>query len=395
MMKLADPRSLFFDFAEEVISGINGVTAVQRHARDFALVIMCDEREHVLFLENTFQETRELGPAAREARLVYVFEGAARVRRADGWEEAAPHLVPVLRGGAMFAFTPADCVGQRFAPFLCEYLALDSDGSMSYVSESTLRAWGVSRDEAFAHARATLAAHDAIHGVEPYDAAASYPIWHVAYDDSYQSSRLLLPGWLASFAGRVAGRPIAIVPDRNRVIVSGDEDIATVRRLLETAEREFSASARSLSPAVYTVDDTGRVVPYLGDASHPLARPLKIAELKLGIYEYGIQTNALKETYDAQNIDLFVGSFFGIESPSRGPISYTTWAEGAESLLPVTDFVAIQIDGATAFAPWKSIERHAAHCLRAEPTLEPPRMRTLGWPSREALLAIRDESDAL
>src|SRR5207302_268368 len=141
-----------------------------------------------------------------------------------------------LRGGATFASTPAaDCVGRPFVPFLCEYLALDGDDSMSYVSESELRDWGISRDEAFARARATLASHDALHGVEPYDSDAPYPIWHVAYDDSYQSSRLLIPGWLASFAGRVQGRPIAIVPDRSRVIVTGDESPAAVRRLIETA----------------------------------------------------------------------------------------------------------------------------------------------------------------
>jgi hypothetical protein len=42
------------------------------------------------------------------------------------------------------------------------------------------------------------------------DEDAPYATWLVSSNDMYESSRLLLPGWLASFGGKVSGRPVAI-----------------------------------------------------------------------------------------------------------------------------------------------------------------------------------------
>src|SRR6185369_15379006 len=104
-----------------------------------------------------------------------------------------------------------------------------------------------------------------------YDDRVDYPLWHVARDDSYESSRLLLPAWLASFAGKVKGKPVAVVPHRSCVVVGGDGDHACLRRLIEFARREYEASPRAISPALYTVDAGGALAPLVLPGDHPLA----------------------------------------------------------------------------------------------------------------------------
>src|SRR5262249_46032673 len=141
--------------------------------------------------------------------------------------------------------------------------------------------------------------HDEVHG----------PLWIVASNDSYEASRLLVPGWLASFRDRVDGNPIAIVPERSLLLVGGDARVEMVERLLDKAEGRFVASTRSVSPALYTVDADGRVIPYVGYAGHPLETRLRLAHERLAAYEYDCQKRALDELHEQRGHDVFVASY--------------------------------------------------------------------------------------
>ncbi len=107
------------------------------------------------------------------------------------------------------------------------------------------------------------------------------PLFVVSTDDMYESSRLLIPGWLASFRGKVEGAPVAIVPHASLLLVGGSACPTMISRLVAIAAREFDASPRHVSPALYTVDESDRVVPYLSDAVD-----VCVAEHKLASWEY-------------------------------------------------------------------------------------------------------------
>jgi len=80
---------------------------------------------------------------------------------------------------------------------LVEAIGLDFERSMQLVTANTAKDWGVPVDQLFPVARATLAA--CVTEVGPYDPESPYPLWYVTTDDSYESSRLLLPdGWRPS-----------------------------------------------------------------------------------------------------------------------------------------------------------------------------------------------------
>src|SRR5271165_1198593 len=95
-----------------------------------------------------------------------------------------------------------------------------------------------------------------------------------------------------------------IVPERATLMVGGDGRPEMIERLLDKAEREFAASNRRLSPAIYTADDAGKIVPYARPAGDPLAMKVTIAHEKLAIYEYGQQREALDKLYEKNGPDV-------------------------------------------------------------------------------------------
>ena len=154
--------------------------------------------------------------------------------------------------------------------------------------------WGVQASDVFA-AAAENGQGNFVDDIEPFDPQAPYPIWHVARDDSYESSRILVPGWLASFADKVNGRPVAIVPHRSLLIVGGDGDERCLRRLIDSAKGEFEASPRRISPALYTVDHDGMVIPLALPVGHPLAADVAVGHVMAAIAEYEVQKAQLEQ----------------------------------------------------------------------------------------------------
>jgi hypothetical protein len=192
-----------------------------------------------------------------------------------------------------------------------------------------------------------------------------------------------VPGWLASFAGKVTGRPVAIVPSRSRLIVGGDGDERCLARLVESARSEYMASPRNISPALYTVDDGGRVIPLVLPAGHPIARDVALGHLSLAVNEYTAQHDHLQPGLEDE---LFVSNLMVIETPDGALSSVTTWTREVPSLLPRADEVCLvaMIAGAVAEAGfvvrWQALLDLAGECLRLEPGHDPPRWRTERWP---------------
>lgn len=221
--------------------------------------------------------------------------------------------------------------------------------------------------------------HDKTHG----------RLWIVASEDAYEPSRLLIPGWLASFKDKVDGRPIAIIPERGTLMIGGDGRPEMIRRMLETAEREFDASTRRISPALYTVDDDGKVVPYQTPASNPLANAVALGHQKLATYEYEQQKELLDAHYEKEGIDIFVASYKLFENESGALRSLCVWTKGASrSYLPKTERIVLLELGhdrkakVTLELPFEALEDR----LTVVPGLHPVRYETTGgFPSHDEL----------
>jgi hypothetical protein len=400
--RTGDPRALFAAEAEAALCEALPDAKIRFVPESFSLAIDLAGDVLTFFLENSFVETREMPPDARRARVVAATLSSVCARGAERWEDVAPRLVPVLRPTSTFVTLPAEplklhpLARRPFAPFLVACLAVDDPATIRYLRVDQLEAWGASLDDAFAIATANLALRDTQHGVEPYDRDAAYPIFHVAVRDSYESSRLLLPGWLSAFASRVRGRPIAIVPERGQLIVTGDGDPRALERLLVTAEREFFASQRSVSAAVYTVDDAGNVVPYVAPHGHPLRAATQEAHYKFGIDQYRRQKAALDESNAKTGENTFVATYIAVDGGSAGgePFSFAAWSRVESALLPIVDRIALQHPQRQEplWVPWRAAREIAGAYLRDEPGLDPPRVRVRGLLDADTLAKLERAS---
>ncbi len=390
-----DPREAFFQQVEAVLRADPKVEQVQRLPGSDTLGVTRAGRGVRVFLENVFADTRELPPEAR-VQVIQRFLGSLwqEGQVLPSWEEVRRYLRPVLRastyGLEQLAANPG-LLGRRTLPFLLELVVVDLPESPTFyfAERRHLQEWGVDEDTVFSEARANLAGLVQT-GVGLYDREPS-PIWSVDTGDAYEPSRLLHPGFLASFAGRVDGRPIAIIPERSTLLIAGDANPATVARLCESGEREYVASARRLSPALYTVDDAGHVVPYRRPGGDALAQRVRRGHVALAMAEYAAQKVALDKLHEANGVGLYVTNLGGIDREKDArPITWSVWAQGVSALLPRADLVALNPGPDDFFlVPWADVERLAPGGLTPVPDLWPPRHRTTAWPSPDVLEQLR------
>ncbi|MFP2931614.1 DUF1444 family protein [Pyxidicoccus sp. 3LG] len=390
-----DPREYLLKQVEALLRADTTVEKVERHPDSYGLNITRAGRQGTVFLDNLFADTREMPPEQR-TQVIQRFLRSLWQEGPDQlpWEEVRERLLPVLRsstfGMAQLAQLEPDreMVGRRTLPFLMELLVVDLPESAMFVQRRHLETWGTHEEEAFAAAHANLA--NLPDGVELYDREPG-PIWSVDTGDTYETSRLLHPGFLASFAARVEGRPIAILPERSTLLIAGDANPDTVSRLCESGEREYEAASRRLTPALYTVDDAGRVVPYLRPGNDALAQRVRLAHVRFALSEYTSQKESLDKVHEARELDLFVANLSAVaRKKDERPITWCVWSHDVDALLPRADVIAVNVGSKDFYmVPWADVERLAPGCLTPVPELWPPRYRTTSWPAPEVLERLR------
>jgi hypothetical protein len=93
----------------------------------------------------------------------------------------------------------------------------------------------------------------------------------------------------------------------------------------------------------------------------------------------------------------FVAKAFPVKQPDGTAFVYTTWTEGITTLLPAADVILLAEqpaapDGEPTFTRvrWDVVaEECADECWEVQPDLTPPRVRTVAWPTSEALARLK------
>jgi hypothetical protein len=330
-----------------------------------------------IYLNNVYRESEGGNRAERDLRIARLVEMTINADdQPDGWDDVRGSLRPVLRPATFGLTRPAGAttpMSRPALPFLREFVVVDRPTSMAYVTRSSLDKWGVTEEQVFTRARSNLAGIAALPETEPPDGPVL--LRFVESGDAYFVARLLVYGWLASLAGRVGGRPVAFAPDQNTLIVTDDSSDG-LEGLFELVEKEYDAAVRGISPAAYTVDEHGEVVPYEAAPGHPLARIAHRAELMLAASEYSAQ----KQWLDRVEEEAFVATFVVVQRPDESLFSCATWGDNVHALLPKADFVGFSRDTEKPFfVPWETVQREAE--LQPVEGIDPPRYRVTEWPS--------------
>lgn len=307
------------------------------------------------------------------------------------WDAAAPLLLPALRrpldppaahalGDApqlALVGRPADATD---ALQLRAVVVADLPGVRRFIQQHHLDAWGVSASHALDAALLRLAESPA----DGLDAQAGR--WTLAAGDGYEAARLLLPGWLAAFADRVPGTPVAFAPTTRHLWVVGSEDPLALDQALNDARIAFDHAAEPLCAAPITLNPT--LGPLLLPADHPRAAVVATAWRRHYAHVAATQTDWL---LDHGPEGLAVPALSLWRGPDGAGRLFARWHEGDVAWVPQTADLVVLVPevGDVLALPLSSLETLVV------PNLSPVRVALARFPSASARHALRAQSVAI
>ncbi|MGX1811718.1 hypothetical protein ACWIGI_38855 [Nocardia sp. NPDC055321] len=321
--------------------------------------------------------------------------GLGSTARPQGWEAVAPRIRPLIRqaGELTMRFegflTSEQILWQPILPCLMETLVIDLPTSMARVHPSQLDEWEVDADTVFATARANLTGL-ALDTVANYNPARDGGMLHIpdTSGDAYAGSLPLVPGWLSGIGAKAGVRPIVFVAANTGVLVGAAYSERHVLQLVGAARELFDNAVREVSPVPYTVDDSGRLVPYRVPPNHLAARDIASAEATLTNHVYAQQHDHLSADVEAGIVE-FTPQVMHVRAPSGSETTITTWTDTVPSLLPhARNVMLVDRDGTDGFpVSWEALTSVVP--LAPVEGLYPPRYRAEFHPGPDQMARLR------
>ncbi|MBL8622475.1 MAG: hypothetical protein JNK64_14275 [Myxococcales bacterium] len=345
-----------------------------------------------------YAEYLALPPAGRARHLEDAARAFATDRDGPPLREARAQLRPVVRAGVYFDAALTDDAPPGSPPVALPRrplgevtgvgLAFDLPTSMQLVTAGDLVLLGLSFDDALALAIQHLDATPA-----PF-VELRPGVWTAAANDGYATSRLLLVDPIRRLPLR--GAPVALIPNRDTLLIAGDRDVAALRAIADLA-----TDAAAAPRAIHTVPLCLRGAAWIDCA--PAPSPAVARQLR------GLATIGRVDVYEAQRPrlqaqlggDVYVGEASVARHQATGaPLSYATWAFGEPTLIPHVDHVglvaaatATQPGASLGFVPWERLQRVLASRL-ARDDRSPPRWATGTYvPTAAELAALAPTAD--
>ena len=308
----------------------------------------------------------------------------------DDFEDVKPDLLPAVRSRAYFDLNrlraeadsgksfswPYQVLGEHFGVGL----VYDLRDSMQSVTQGNLDAWGVTFYAAMEVAKQNLAALPAKF-IGPPEGEGVYLS---LTGDSYDASRLLLTDRVRQF--NVKGDTIAMIPNRENLIVVGSEDVEGLAATLQLASEALN-KPRPISGIALRLDDD-EWTPWLPPPSHPSYNDFQQFYLHTIGHDYAEQTELLEKLHVKRGEDVFVASFSLAQTSDGTVFSYAAWTETTNTLLPKTDALMLgRLGGKPAIVQWQKAMDVVGGLM--EPLdIYPPRYRVREFPNDKQLAAM-------
>ena len=306
------------------------------------------------------------------------------------WKDARPRLLPRLRErmylenrrltfaaqGKAIAELPCRPVG----PHLAATLVYDLPDSMLEITFDALQKWEVSFEDALEAARDNLweISKDRLLAIRP-------GLWRSPWADNYDASRLLLHDLVWQFP--VKGSHVAVVPNRDTLLVTGSDDAEGLLEICARALKAFESPRPMGARPLFLAGSRWTSLELPPD--HPAFAAWKRAELLSYAADCSEQKGLLDVLHQKEDVDLFVATFNATERSDTGELSsYAVWSEGVATLLPRTDRVAfVRRDKVLGLAPW---ERVLEGCggLMAPQGFYPERWRVEHFPDEATIKSL-------
>jgi hypothetical protein len=258
---------------------------------------------------------------------------------------------------------------------------------VSMVSPENLKAWGVSFDELFETGLERLKNHTS----PKFEKQPGFYMggWH----DDYDNSRILIPEVFAPL--HLDGDPVACLPNRNLLLVTGSENHDGIRAMLKHAEEIVQTKSRPMNPAPLILKD-GEVADFSVTEKSPVFNDVKRAKKISALIYYQQQAENLRKLYEQKGKDLFVANYTLNQRETGGYASYSAWSKTVPTLLPKTDFIAFvdptkpESQRTLGLAKWDEVMRIAGDLL-LDTQMFPARFYVSKFPSEEKLALIQEQ----
>ncbi|MBK6517447.1 MAG: hypothetical protein IPM79_10505 [Polyangiaceae bacterium] len=308
----------------------------------------------------------------------------------ERWAELGPRLVVVVRPAIYEGAYAAALVRAPIAPLLYVYAAVDDGDSLRLLRADEAGSLAASHAEVLAAGIRNLEERGA-RLLGPEQSNEGREVLLVESGDGLESSRLVVPGWLAALTqGKEPA--VAAAPTWTTLFVAPRPDEAALADLMDLAEEAWAGSGHPLSPVLYTTSPQGELVPLALPAEHPLSARLASLHARFAAAEYERQREVLELGLQGHEDAPLVGECRVLPHPAGGSVTAATFLAGVPSLLPRADvvFVAWREGDAGRYllVERTDLERLAPLRLRPLSDLDPPRLATLGFPDQAELAAL-------
>jgi len=386
------------DFAEMVIQALHkaGMEKIDQSESDFSLKLAGGA---TIFLGNVYANFCNAPRSARQSIISEFVTAAASIPELPSipsdFATVKPSLMPVIRDAAYFSMiqlmnrksgiddSDPEVVLKNLAGGLVVGLAYDTERNITSIGRSSFEQWSVSIDEAFKAAKENL-----WEKTDPNRLAGQNGVYWGQWADSYDSSRILLTELIYRLS--VDGDPVAFVPNRDQLWVTGTNNSAGLAAILKGGLESHFKQGHPLSPDLYVLaDGTWKV--HVPEDKSLREMWMKIKRQRDAI-DYSQQQKLLNEIHEIEDIDIFVASYKIYERKDGFAYSACVWTNGIDTSLPRAENIAFMADVENPdyfVVPWEAAVSVVGDLLELEPDLTPFRYRARQFPSDEQLARLR------
>lgn len=276
------------------------------------------------------------------------------------------------------------------AEHLAVGLVYDLPEAMVMLQRDQLDTWGISYYEAVEAAQTNLSE------LEAAFASIENQIYVSATEDHYDASRLLVPDLVREL--EIKGQPVAMVPNRDCLLVTGTEDSEGLQ-LLANLARESLKRPRPLSGVTFSLQGD-EWSPWLPPDDHPAAEQLGALRVESMSRDYADQRSVLQQWCEIEGDSAIVSDFCITQGRRPRQLhSYCVWPiDQGTCLLPRTDRVFFDAKDSKKprrstdlpSAPWERVVEALGDRMQLE-EFYPTRFRVRDFPS---LVELSDLCDA-
>jgi uncharacterized protein YtpQ (UPF0354 family) len=347
-------------------------------------------------LRNLYEEFCKVPAKVRDKQLKHVVRAMLSYQKEmpEEYADAQCDLRPMVRTRSYFDLIrlqqraeghdspviPYEPVGD----YLAASLVFDLPESMRTISQDSLEDWGVTFYEAMEAARRNL------EELEFRFAGLGERVYASVTGDNYDASRMLLTDVIRSLT--VQGDHIAIVPNRDSLLIAGSEDEEGLAILADLAAKALEEPRPMCAIPMRLEGDEW--VTWMPDPGHPHFQKFRLLEVKSLYGEYADQKPLLDALHESQGRDIFVASYSALETQSGDVFSYCVWSKGVDAYLPKTHRVMFYEEGQPEpfGGDWETVQRVVGRLMEPVEDLYPPRWRVCEFPSPAELEQLRDRS---